>query len=68
MYLYIDISMCNLWLIKVLFYECHVFFYVCTAFMLATQLNYLPQQNFLVNQCICKLKKSVASTLSDGRY
>ncbi|XP_075887893.1 replication protein A 70 kDa DNA-binding subunit-like isoform X2 [Nelusetta ayraudi] len=34
------------------------------SFMLASQLNDLPQ---LVPQCICKLKRSVATTLSDGR-
>lgn len=42
--------------------------YVCTAFLLATQLNYLQEQNLLVPQCICMLKRSVATTMKDGRY
>lgn len=62
------ISMFVLWPMQVLFCTRHLLLYVCTAFLLATQLNYLHEQNLLVPQCICMLKRSVATTMKDGRY
>ncbi|XP_024120532.1 replication protein A 70 kDa DNA-binding subunit [Oryzias melastigma] len=41
--------------------------HVLSSFLLTTQLNHLPEQNLLVQNCICMLKKVVTSTLSDGR-
>lgn len=38
------------------------------AFLLATQLNNLPEENLLVNNCVCKVKKTMTNTLADGRY
>ncbi|XP_073336029.1 replication protein A 70 kDa DNA-binding subunit-like [Pagrus major] len=38
-----------------------------SSFLLATQLNNLPEDNLLVPNCVCKLKKTVTNTLSDGR-
>ncbi|XP_070700384.1 replication protein A 70 kDa DNA-binding subunit-like [Pempheris klunzingeri] len=37
------------------------------AFLLATQLNHLPQEDLLEPNCVCKVKKTTVSTLSDGR-
>uniref|UniRef100_A0A3Q3WHF4 Replication protein A subunit n=1 Tax=Mola mola TaxID=94237 RepID=A0A3Q3WHF4_MOLML len=39
----------------------------CSSFLLATQLNNLPEQNLLVTNSVCKLKKTMTNTLSDGR-
>uniref|UniRef100_A0A674MV09 Replication protein A subunit n=1 Tax=Takifugu rubripes TaxID=31033 RepID=A0A674MV09_TAKRU len=39
-----------------------------SAFLLATQLNHLSEENLLVPHCVCLLKKTTTSTLSDGRY
>ncbi|KAI3373746.1 hypothetical protein L3Q82_022341, partial [Scortum barcoo] len=39
-----------------------------SSFLLATQLNNLPEQNLLVPHCVCKVKKTVTNTLSDGRH
>ncbi|KAM9347966.1 replication protein A 70 kDa DNA-binding subunit-like [Symphorus nematophorus] len=38
-----------------------------SSFLLATQLNHLPEENLLVPHCVCKVKKTVTNTLSDGR-
>ncbi|XP_056140297.1 replication protein A 70 kDa DNA-binding subunit-like [Lampris incognitus] len=38
-----------------------------SSFMLATQLNRLPEENILVPHCVCKVKKTITNTLSDGR-
>ncbi|KAM6907231.1 replication protein A 70 kDa DNA-binding subunit-like [Xenentodon cancila] len=38
-----------------------------SSFMLATQLNHLPEENLLVPNCVCRLKKTIPTTLSDGR-
>uniref|UniRef100_A0A671U185 Replication protein A subunit n=1 Tax=Sparus aurata TaxID=8175 RepID=A0A671U185_SPAAU len=38
-----------------------------SSFLLATQLNHLPEDNLLVPNCVCKVKKTVTNTLSDGR-
>eukprot|EP00066_Takifugu_rubripes_P020467 XP_011609733.1 PREDICTED: replication protein A 70 kDa DNA-binding subunit-like [Takifugu rubripes] len=38
-----------------------------SAFLLATQLNHLSEENLLVPHCVCLLKKTTTSTLSDGR-
>ncbi|XP_028451203.1 replication protein A 70 kDa DNA-binding subunit-like isoform X1 [Perca flavescens] len=38
-----------------------------TSFLLATQLNNLPEENILVPNCVCMLKKTTVNTLSDGR-
>uniref|UniRef100_A0AAQ5YFW0 Replication protein A subunit n=1 Tax=Amphiprion ocellaris TaxID=80972 RepID=A0AAQ5YFW0_AMPOC len=35
--------------------------------LLATQLNYLTEQNLLVPNCVCLLKKTIINTLADGR-
>lgn len=41
---------------------------LCAAFLLATQLNHLSEEKLLVPHCVCLLKKTTTSTLSDGRY
>ncbi|XP_013121050.1 replication protein A 70 kDa DNA-binding subunit isoform X2 [Oreochromis niloticus] len=38
-----------------------------TSCLLATQLNYLSDENLLVPNCVCLLKKTVNNTLADGR-
>eukprot|EP00064_Thunnus_orientalis_P011748 superscaffoldBa00001730_g11779 len=38
-----------------------------SSFLLATQLNNLQEENLLVPNCVCMLKKIVTNTLSDGR-
>ncbi|XP_036974452.1 replication protein A 70 kDa DNA-binding subunit-like isoform X1 [Acanthopagrus latus] len=38
-----------------------------SSFLLATQLNHLPENDLLVPNCVCKVKKTVTNTLSDGR-
>ncbi|KAE8287392.1 Replication protein A 70 kDa DNA-binding subunit [Larimichthys crocea] len=38
-----------------------------SSFLLATQLNSLPEENLLVPNCVCKLKKTVTNTLKDDR-
>ncbi|XP_070839802.1 replication protein A 70 kDa DNA-binding subunit-like isoform X2 [Chaetodon trifascialis] len=38
-----------------------------SSFLLATQLNYLADENLLVPNCVCKVKKTITNTLSDGR-
>ncbi|XP_044078682.1 replication protein A 70 kDa DNA-binding subunit-like isoform X2 [Siniperca chuatsi] len=38
-----------------------------SSFLLATQLNSLSEENLLVPNCVCKLKKTITNTLSDGR-
>ncbi|XP_041864568.1 replication protein A 70 kDa DNA-binding subunit-like isoform X2 [Melanotaenia boesemani] len=38
-----------------------------SSFLLATQLNNLPEENLLVQHCVCMLKKTTTNTLSDGR-
>ncbi|KAM7398140.1 hypothetical protein PAMA_006158 [Pampus argenteus] len=38
------------------------------SFLLATQLNYLPEDNLLLPNCVCMLKKTVTNTLKDGRH
>ena len=43
-----------------------VFVYV--AFLLATQLNNLAEENILEANCVCVLKKTLTNTLTDGRY
>uniref|UniRef100_A0A8C6PIC3 Replication protein A subunit n=1 Tax=Nothobranchius furzeri TaxID=105023 RepID=A0A8C6PIC3_NOTFU len=39
-----------------------------SSFLLATQLHHLVEEDLLVPLCVCKLKKTTSSTLSDGRY
>uniref|UniRef100_A0AAX7SV82 Replication protein A subunit n=1 Tax=Astatotilapia calliptera TaxID=8154 RepID=A0AAX7SV82_ASTCA len=39
-----------------------------TSCLLATQLNYLSEENLLVPNCVCLLKKTINNTLADGRY
>uniref|UniRef100_A0A4W6FKJ5 Replication protein A subunit n=1 Tax=Lates calcarifer TaxID=8187 RepID=A0A4W6FKJ5_LATCA len=39
-----------------------------SSFLLATQLNDLVEENLLVPNCMCMLKKTVTNTLSDGRH
>ncbi|XP_017292775.1 replication protein A 70 kDa DNA-binding subunit isoform X2 [Kryptolebias marmoratus] len=39
-----------------------------SSFLLATQLNNLVEENLLVPNCVCKLKKITTNTLSDGRF
>lgn len=36
--------------------------------MLATQMNYLAEENKMAPHCICKLKRHVTNILKDGRY
>nr|XP_046266711.1 replication protein A 70 kDa DNA-binding subunit-like isoform X2 [Scatophagus argus] len=38
-----------------------------SSFLLATQLNNLPEENLLVPNCVCQVKKTMSTTLSDGR-
>uniref|UniRef100_A0AAX7UC40 Replication protein A subunit n=1 Tax=Astatotilapia calliptera TaxID=8154 RepID=A0AAX7UC40_ASTCA len=38
-----------------------------TSCLLATQLNYLSEENLLVPNCVCLLKKTINNTLADGR-
>ncbi|XP_036939586.1 replication protein A 70 kDa DNA-binding subunit isoform X1 [Acanthopagrus latus] len=38
-----------------------------SSFMLSTQLNYMADENKLVPNCICLLKRHVTNTLKDGR-
>ncbi|KAM4628160.1 replication protein A 70 kDa DNA-binding subunit [Polymixia lowei] len=38
-----------------------------SSFMLCTQLNPMAEDNTLVQNCVCLLKKSVTNTLKDGR-
>ncbi|KAL3970941.1 actin, alpha cardiac muscle [Sarotherodon galilaeus] len=38
-----------------------------TSCLLATQLNYLSDENLLVPNCVCLLKKTINNTLADGR-
>lgn len=38
-----------------------------SSFLLATQLNHLHEDNLLVPNCVCVLKKIITNTLSDGR-
>uniref|UniRef100_A0A3B5LML2 Replication protein A subunit n=1 Tax=Xiphophorus couchianus TaxID=32473 RepID=A0A3B5LML2_9TELE len=42
---------------------------LCTpaAFMLSTQLNYMAEENLLVPNCVCVLKRQVTNVLKDGR-
>ncbi|XP_029303832.1 replication protein A 70 kDa DNA-binding subunit-like isoform X2 [Cottoperca gobio] len=37
------------------------------SFLLATQLNHLKEENRLVPNCVCMVKKSIINKLSDGR-
>ncbi|XP_022052739.2 replication protein A 70 kDa DNA-binding subunit-like isoform X1 [Acanthochromis polyacanthus] len=39
-----------------------------SSVILATQLNYLIEQNLLVPNCVCLLKKIIINTLADGRH
>ncbi|GAA6219810.1 replication protein A 70 kDa DNA-binding subunit isoform X2 [Lates japonicus] len=39
-----------------------------SSFLLATQLNYLVEENLLEPNCICMLKKTITNALSDGRH
>ncbi|XP_040006826.1 replication protein A 70 kDa DNA-binding subunit-like isoform X6 [Xiphias gladius] len=39
-----------------------------SSFLLATQLNTLAEENLLVPNCVCTLKKTITNTLSDGRH
>ncbi|XP_041808036.1 replication protein A 70 kDa DNA-binding subunit-like [Chelmon rostratus] len=38
-----------------------------SSFLLATQLNNLADENLLVPNCVCKVKKTITNTLADGR-
>ncbi|CAJ1063802.1 replication protein A 70 kDa DNA-binding subunit-like isoform X2 [Xyrichtys novacula] len=38
-----------------------------SSFLLATQLNHLPENNLLEPNCVCKVKKTTTNTLQDGR-
>ncbi|KAK2828256.1 hypothetical protein Q5P01_019290 [Channa striata] len=38
-----------------------------SSFLLATQLNHLHEENLLVPNCVCRIKRTVTSTLPDGR-
>uniref|UniRef100_A0A7N8WPF2 Replication protein A subunit n=1 Tax=Mastacembelus armatus TaxID=205130 RepID=A0A7N8WPF2_9TELE len=38
-----------------------------SSFLLATQLNNLPEENLLVPNCVCILKKTITNSLSDDR-
>ncbi|XP_042354869.1 replication protein A 70 kDa DNA-binding subunit-like [Plectropomus leopardus] len=38
-----------------------------SSFLLATQLNHLPEENLLAPNCVCMVKKTITNTLSDGR-
>ncbi|KAM4545166.1 replication protein A 70 kDa DNA-binding subunit-like isoform 2-T2 [Odontesthes bonariensis] len=39
-----------------------------SSFLLATQLNNLPEENLLAPNCVCMLKRTTTNTLSDGRH
>ncbi|XP_068572152.1 replication protein A 70 kDa DNA-binding subunit-like [Cebidichthys violaceus] len=39
-----------------------------SSFLLATQLNNLSEENLLVPNCVCMVKKTINNTLSDGRH
>ncbi|XP_037533784.1 replication protein A 70 kDa DNA-binding subunit [Nematolebias whitei] len=38
-----------------------------SSFMLTTQLNYMAEENILVQNCVCNLKRHVTNILKDGR-
>ncbi|XP_038159321.1 replication protein A 70 kDa DNA-binding subunit [Cyprinodon tularosa] len=38
-----------------------------SSFMLSTQLNYMAEENILVPNCVCLLKRQVTNMLKDGR-
>ncbi|XP_040908163.1 replication protein A 70 kDa DNA-binding subunit-like isoform X2 [Toxotes jaculatrix] len=38
-----------------------------SSFLLATQLNNLVDENLLVPNCVCMMKKTITNTLTDGR-
>ncbi|KAK5612214.1 60S acidic ribosomal protein P1 [Crenichthys baileyi] len=38
-----------------------------SSFMLSTQLNYMAEENILVPNCVCVLKRQVTNMLKDGR-
>uniref|UniRef100_A0A3B5LVG4 Replication protein A subunit n=1 Tax=Xiphophorus couchianus TaxID=32473 RepID=A0A3B5LVG4_9TELE len=38
-----------------------------SSFMLSTQLNYMAEENLLVPNCVCVLKRQVTNVLKDGR-
>lgn len=38
-----------------------------SSFMLSTQLNYMAEENILVPNCVCILKRQVTNMLKDGR-
>ncbi|XP_007554406.1 replication protein A 70 kDa DNA-binding subunit [Poecilia formosa] len=38
-----------------------------SSFMLSTQLNYMAEENLLVPNCVCVLKRQVTNMLKDGR-
>lgn len=46
----------------------NMFWFLCVGFLLATQLNYLQEENLLAPNCVCMVKKTVTSMLPDGRY
>ncbi|XP_054481609.1 replication protein A 70 kDa DNA-binding subunit-like [Anoplopoma fimbria] len=39
-----------------------------SSLLLATQLNNLQEENLLVPNCVCMVKKTINNTLSDGRH
>lgn len=41
---------------------------VSAAFMLATQLNSLVEEERLSAQCICQVNRFIVNSLKDGRY
>ncbi|XP_047235672.1 replication protein A 70 kDa DNA-binding subunit-like isoform X2 [Girardinichthys multiradiatus] len=41
--------------------------HLLSSFLLATQLNHLAEDNLLVPQCVCMLRRTTTNTLSDGR-
>ncbi|CAN9501139.1 unnamed protein product [Ophioblennius macclurei] len=41
--------------------------HLSTSFLLVTQLNHLHEENLLVPNCVCRLKKFTASTVSNGK-
>ncbi|KAK5612981.1 hypothetical protein CRENBAI_003495 [Crenichthys baileyi] len=42
--------------------------HLLSSFLLATQLNHLAEDNLLVPQCVCMLRRATTNTLSDGRH
>ncbi|MEQ2210180.1 hypothetical protein XENOCAPTIV_009474 [Xenoophorus captivus] len=42
--------------------------HLLSSFLLATQLNHLAEDNLLVPQCVCMLRRTTTNTLSDGRH